>query len=774
MVYRSILLAAVSLVATVALAQENIAASQPEGVRTGFGDDIIVTARRREEALQDVPISITAVSGDSLAQSGVNDAAALQTRIPSLSITTQGTTRSELGFAIRGQRAQESQLLTDMPVGVYFAEVVQARSVGLAYSLYDLQSVQVLKGVQGTLFGRNMTGGAVLIEPNTPSDQMEVEVRAQLGNYDMRDLYGMINAPIADGVALRVAGKVRQRDGFTTDVLTGRDYDDQNYETFRVSLKLNPTERLESTTIFDYIHTDEHGTALVGTHVDPNSQSFAGYGGLTAMGIPNSDPVGHFAAQQQRGRYKFASGSGTGGSWDAYGVQPYEKMKNWGITNRTTYDLDSVTFKNVFSYRKLTFDQLMDLDGTPSYLINSNRYRTIQQYSEEFQAQGQAFNDRLDYVLGVYYFLEKGTDGSTSSQFPELAIGFSDPPIPLDTPASLFLNRFHGEGRAETGAVYAAGTYSLSDRFKLSAGVRYTKDKREATVTGSYPNMGICIFTLADGTTPSLANCPQSNSESWDDITWDLTLQYEPSESLTTYVSTRRGFRAGGFSLRAVSTAELQPFHPETIQEYEAGLKTRHDLGVGILTTGLAVFYQDYKNVQKQHSSIDGAGNVTTIITNTAKQRNYGGEFEVALSAGGLNLSAFYSYVGIDITRGRQPGEFELVGAPHHQLGGNISYEMPLPADYGSILLNANISYASKRNLDKNDIPGQEPGYELINLRAGWNDIMGTGLGAAAFVNNLTKTYYRTGVIGIYNEAGYLASTYGEPRTYGLELSYRF
>ena len=153
------------LAATAVAAQE----PAPQATSAAASQDIIVTARRREEALQDVPISITAVSGESLARSGVSDALALQSRVPSLSLTNQGTSRNELGFAIRGQRTQESQLLTDPPVGTYFAEVVQARSVGFAYALYDLQSTQVLMGVQGTLFGRNMTGGAVLIEPNKPT-----------------------------------------------------------------------------------------------------------------------------------------------------------------------------------------------------------------------------------------------------------------------------------------------------------------------------------------------------------------------------------------------------------------------------------------------------------------------------------------------------------------------------------------------------------------------------------------------------------------------------
>lgn len=178
--------------------------------------------------------------------------------------------------------------------------------------------------------------------------------------------------------------------------------------------------------------------------------------------------------------------------------------------------------------------------------------------------------------------------------------------------------------------------------------------------------------------------------------------------------------------------------------------------------------------MQKQTSAIDAAGNVNTIIENTAKQRNYGGRLELGLIAGPPNISAFYSYVGVKITQGRQPDEFALVGSPHHKMGANIAYDIPLGGYAGDVNLNANISYRTGQHLDKNDVLGTEPDYALVNLRAGWSNIMGTGLGSAAFVNNLTKSDYRVGVISICNEAGYISSVYGEPRTYGMELSYKF
>lgn len=743
-------------------------ATATAGNETG---DIVVTARRREESLQNVPIAVTAVSGAALAKTGATDIANIQAVAPSLTITTQGTSRTAFALSLRGQRTNEAQLLTDQPVGAYFAEVLQARSIGFASSLYDIQSVQVLKGVQGTLFGRNMTGGAVLVEPNRPTDKLAAEVVAQVGNYKMHDVYGMLNIPLADWASLRVAGKTRERKGYTTDVSDGRDYDDQNYDTFRASLRLTPGGGIESTTIFDWLRSRIHGSALYPTAINPAAPAIGAYAYFRSLGLNVADPVAQFARQQTLGRQQFDQGFGDGGNLDAYGFKPYEYSKNWGVTNRTIIPVGDLTLKNVFGYRKVEYASFQDLDGVPAFLINSAQTRNIEQYSEEFQVQGKALDNRLNFIAGIYYFLEQGSDGSTSQQFPELALVSQG--LPLTTPAVLFRNALGGTGRAEAVAGYLAGTYKFSDKFQLSAGGRYTTDKRSATVSPQLPALGVCLYRRPDGTSFPFAQCTHSNSNTWNAFTWDVTLQYQPLDALTAYISTRKGFRAGGFSLRATSDAELAPFNPEKVQEYELGLKTRTDLGGARLTTATALFFQNYRNVQKQQAGIDGGGNVTTIISNTAAQHNYGAEFDAGLHSGPFDMTLSYAYVNIDITKGLQPFEHELVGAPQHQVGVTLNYATPL-AGLGDLNLNASMSYRSKIWLDLNDDQSLQKGYALVNLRASLGNIKGTGIGAAAFVNNLTDQFYRVGVIGIYREAGYISSTYGEPRTYGLELSYKF
>ncbi len=766
-----LLFASVQAIGLSSIAHAQEAASPGAGVEAAPAyTDIVVTARRRDESLQDVPISITAVSGAKLVEAGATDIGSLQAVAPALNVTTSGTSRNVFALSLRGQRTNEAQLLTDAPVGAYFAEVLQARTAGFGFSLYDLQSVQVLKGVQGTLFGRNMTGGAVLVEPNRPTDELGGELRGQIGNYRLRDVYGMLNLPIADWAAVRVAGKTRERKGFTTDVSDGRDYDDQNFDSFRASLLLNPGS-IESITIFDWVRSNTHGSALYPTAIDPAAPAIAAYTTLRGFGFAVPDPVAQFGRQQTFKRRQFDQGLGDGGTLDAYGRKPTEYIKNYGISNRTSIPIGDLKIKNIFGYRKLKAEVLQDLDGVPAVLIQSDQNKRIQQYSEELQLQGNVLNDKLTFVLGAYYFLEKGFDGSTSQQFPELAIIGAG--LPLSTPAILFRNQLGGTGRAEALAGYLAGTYRFTDKFQLSAGVRYTDDKRRATVNPSLPALGVCLFRDTSGTMLPFNACTRTNSRSWNALTWDLTLQYQPTDDVTAYVSTRKGFRAGGFSLRATSDAELAPFDPEKVQEYEVGLKNRFNLGGATLSTALAIFYQDYKNVQKQAAGIDAAGNVTTIVENTSAQKNYGGEFDATLTSGPVSLTLAYAYVNVDITKGRQPFEYELVGASKHQLGLNANYSSNI-TDVGELSLNASLAYRSGAWLDKNDEQGRQKAYALVNLRAGIDNIAGTGLGAAAFANNVTNKYYRIGVIGIYREAGYIASTLGEPRTYGLEVSYKF
>ena len=798
----------IAMLATGATGAQAQSAPLTADASTDNADEIIVTARRREENLQDVPISITAISGDALTQRGVRDAMDLQYQTPSLSVTGTGPNKYNVAYAIRGQRSGEFQLLTDPAVGTYFAEVVVPRSYGYGTAFYDLQSVQVLKGVQGTLFGRNMTGGAVLVEPNRPdANAFHAEAAAQYGNYNMVDIYGMVNLPVVSDVfAIRAAGTYRDRKGYTTDISTGRDYDDQHYYAYRVSAELE-LDRLTSYLVFDYLNQDEHGSGnkLFGyTMSDPINggatvvaMQIGAAGFFPSAGGAAMEPlVTQFNRALALGSRQVDYGNfGTGPLYAAGLGIPRTKIKNWGVTNKTSLDVGDVTFKNILSYREASLDIVADLDGSAATLIQPRQFAEPRQVSEEFQMQGTPFGKNFDFTLGAYYFREWGQDGQTSSNFPQLtAIGFASA-----TPAlmSFYLAQsaqFYNQNQvadteASSWAVYAAGTLRLGDAFSLSGGIRYNNDTRRVTWNPFYTSLAIpgtpivapCYWNGVAAL--SRAACVQNRVLKNAAVTWDATAQWRPSEDLTAYISARKGYRSGGFSLRATADAIGVPFQPEYVREYEAGLKNSFDIGSGNLSTTIAVFYQNYSNVQKQNAVLIN-GQVSTIIQNTAKQRNYGGEFEASLRLdSGLSASAFYSYVKNEVVSGSN-GSFPMQGIPTHQIGGALNYERE--TGVGTFNANVNATYRSDVQLDEFDVLGLQKGYALVNARLGLSNIRGTGLGVALWGKNLTDHYYKVGVISLMSNGpvlnglnpgggvGYGAGILGEPRTYGVEVSYKF
>lgn len=839
-----ILLAAASQLAVsgAAMAQEATAEAQTGDVsaESQSNGEIIVTARRREERLVDVPVSITALSGDTLREQQIFEAADISQVVPSLNVTLAGANRSSVAYSIRGQRTQETQILTDPPVGLYFAEVNQPRTFGLAASFFDLGGIQVFKGVQGTLFGRNMTGGAVLVEPAHPSDEFEGRIIAGIGNYEQRTLEAMLNLPLGDIGALRVAGRINRRDGFIIDQTNGRDYNNDHTDAFRVSLRLNPFEGVENLTIFDYIKVDENGSGLNGDfyrlggatgayslinaayagafggtpntpgNVIPNNPAFGAFAGR-AVFRPVTDLGATVAAQtairDSSNPYRVIGyGIGQGGPFDLNpvggGVLPYERGENYGITNKTTFELgENLTLKNIFGYRNIFVDILNDLDGTPAPLITAQQTKDIEVISEELQLSGKLLDDKLDFVVGLYYFQEKGSDTNVSLQFPELRIAFD--PRPAAFTSNNLLAGGQGSGEATSYAGYGGVTYKLTEKLRLSAGLRYTIDERNIVnrvVQGDGPPsaanptavngfLNACQFNttpIAGFPNPPLAPAPDCRvraSESWNAVTYDATIGYLPNPDTNIYASFRKGFRAGAYSLRATNYAALAPADPETVFEYELGAKNSTTIGTARLTTSAALFHQDYRDVQRQVPVATPAG-VATSILNVAKLGITGGEFEAALSVGRFDLGVGYSYVDIEVKEIAPAIANQLAdsGVPKHQLNGNVSWRLPVDETLGDITIGANVSYKSdiRFGTDTNSLPGPnyigstQDAYTLVNLTLQWNNVAGSDFSLGAYVKNLTDEFYVNGVIDIVGSTGIGVSSYGAPRTYGMTLGYEF
>jgi iron complex outermembrane receptor protein len=753
-------------------------------------EEVTVTARRREELLQDVPISVTALSGEQLQQNGIHSIMDVQDLVPSLTVTTNspGSGTQSLSFGIRGQRANETLLLNDPAVGTYFADVVQPRPWGFGGALYDIDSVQVLKGVQGTLFGRNIIGGAVLIEPKVPTQDLDTQFTVSAGNYNLRDIYAMANLPINEWAAVRVAGDFRLRDGFVRQDGTNEDYYNQDTDSFRISLLLHPLDGVENTMMFDSILADDNGAPLVPTGINfgnfpagcPSPGTVAGTQEcLGRAGVIDPFPPALQNTLSQLGSSNITVDSrvGDGSRFDAFDRPPFSDLRNDGITNKTTIALGAgAVVKNIIGYRKIDYDRLTDYFPGGVSFFPAEDTTDIKQYSEELQFQGSSLADRLNYTLGAFYFDEKGSDFATISEVPELQLLAAPPSY---TAESLLL-RIGGIGDAKSSAVYTAETYKLTDQWSLAAGVRESFERRSATVSPAKPNIDQCEYDLNLTGNPAgevpYSKCSFSNSKSWSAFTYDFTVQYKPAQSVTTYISTRRGFRSGGFNLQAQDPIQFRPFNPETVQEEELGLKTTSNLTVGQLTTSMAGYYQDYTNVQQLIGVVTPTV-VSNTVANVAAKKIYGGELEVALAlANGLTTRAYASYVNAVITKLGDPsliGTFALQGVPHAETGLSFNYvSYNVPAQLGELSISGNVSYRSLIHLDTINPAADQHGYSLVNLRMGLNKLRGTKLGLFLFCNNLTNRQYFTDAFVHLSDLGINSEILGDPRVYGLELSY--
>lgn len=288
------------------------------------------------------------------------------------------------------------------------------------------------------------------------------------------------------------------------------------------------------------------------------------------------------------------------------------------------------------------------------------------------------------------------------------------------------------------------------------------------------PNINSCVWT---NRTVPLSECRFSNEASWGEWSWDATLQYQPSADRMFYGAVRHGFRSGGFSLRATSDAEFEPFNPEFVTEYELGTKNDWNFGAeAALRTNLALFYQDYTDVQRQVSRT-AAGTVNTIVANTPEQEIYGGELELTyIPFDGLSIGAGYSLIKSHVLdSGGAFVRYALVGAAENQVNVNVSYRLPIASTAGELYANAGWFWKDDAHLMNVDAEADEPSYDLLNLKLSWERIFGSGLTVSAYANNVTDETYRIGVISLQAAGvGYTGDFYGDPRTYGVEVEYRF
>ncbi len=759
-------------------------------------EEIIVTARRKEEDIQDVPISVTVFNQDTLDQRNVISAADLVKYTPSLNVNTRFGS-DQASFAIRGFN---QEFRTTASVGVYFADVVAPRGGAVITAgdgagpgaFFDLQNVQVLKGPQGTLFGRNTTGGAIQIVPVKPTDEFEGYADVSGGNYDLRRVQAVVNVPISDNIRARLGVDDMEREGYINNVTDiGPDHlSDINYTAARASLVMDLSDNLENYTIAQYSNSKNNST-LQGLFVcNPNSA-------LSFFCQPTLNSQGN----------------------DYYAVaneteNPFSRLKQWQVINTTTWSAsDNFTVKNILSYADLEQATQNSNFGTdfefanliisffPSNLVPGLPSNSQTTMVEELQFSGEAMDSQLTWQAGLYY--ENSRPDGWSALLSNTFMTCNQ----LGAEASDFacLDLF-GQGFAQASlarieytnvAAYGEGTYQINDRLRATLGLRYTKDKTEGTnaqitYTG-FPNNTFgpatnqtCVISTAQ--TP---DCYQHLESDSDAPTWLIGLDYLPTQDLMLYGKYSRGYRQG--SISPFGAEGVQSYDPEKVDAYELGSKWSFAGPVpGFIN--LALFYNELTDQQIQvgFSSSTNTASITTGIVNAGSSIIQGLELESSfklLEPLALNIS--YSYLdakldSLDLPAISADSPFDTIIAtsaegshltfsPRHTLSSTLNWQLPLPSSLGFASIGLNYSYVDEQ-LATEGTYGLLPARRLVNANISWNNIAGSNFNLLLFGTNLTDQEYPVNVTGFYDtpSLGMDFRVTGEPRMVGARVKYDF
>jgi iron complex outermembrane receptor protein len=725
---------------------------------SGLGE-IVVTARRREENLQDVPIAVTAFTPKLIEEKGITDRTSLADNTPSLFTINGGYPREFAFFALRGQ----GPAFGSTPGVVnYFAEVPNAINIdGRVGSYYDLANVQVLAGPQGTLFGKNATGGNILFEPMKPQDRFEGNIRAEYGNYNDRRIEGALNTPIVPGhVLLRVAGEIGRRDGYTKDVgpfFAGKDYDDLAYESFRVGLTLRPAEGVELYTLARYYHSDTNGGGTVLGAFNPAAGYDATALGLGFLPVLAFYPGAATAVAEQDAR---------GPRRVAYDLDQFSETKYWQVLNQASVELtDHLRLRNIISYSEFRNRYGYDYDATifplagqtsKSFPTNSPNY-----FTEELQLQGNDLGGAVDFSLGGYLDRQSWDDPAGIEQFYQFPVGTLLPPA-----TGLFTNTnrseaVFGQATVDLGALSPALT-----GFSVTGGLRYTWEHSFVSQTIG----GVTTAGDADS----------------DYLSYTATLDYDVSNGVHAYVTARDAYKSGGVNGPVPVGSPFRTFPPEKLSDIEVGLKSQFSIGGAEARANIAAYRGIYDNIQRTtvESVATPAGPLLLNVTRSAAQGKIQGiEFNGAIvPVEGLTLTGTYSYIDAKYTKVADASAGAILAGspfpftPKHKFSIGAAYEVPL-GEIGDLSLNANYVRQTKVSTAQTNASFYRflPAYGLLNAGIDLRNVGGRPLDIGVFANNLTNVARPVGVLDGYNTSiGTVGLTYTEPRMYGVRVGYRF
>lgn len=755
--------------AQTAASSDAIAPSAGEPAAPHGPDDIVVTARRTEERLSRVPVAVSALGTKQLEERHIVTEADLQAATPGLTVR-QTNSSNQVNFSLRGQSLDAFSFAA--PAVLTYVNEFNAQGVA-ASSFYDLQSIQVLKGPQGTLFGRNATGGAVLYSTQAPEADLGGYAKIGYGNYNNRAAEGAINLPFGDDAGgFRLAGAFQRRDGYQNNLLLGTKNGSIDTFSIRPTLLLK-SGRFTSKFVFQYTFSGGVSAGLRGTDVYLPGQVNNGYllnpgvpsGAIYAPGVQVLDPR---VMARFNGIVDYLNKQKGVGFYDIFNNQNGQhRGRQFLATNTTTYDLsDTFTLKNVIGFNYAKSHDNTDVDGTPYEPLtigfsngeSAEGYTYIQrQFSEDMQLSGKLADGKLDLLVGGFYFA--GLDHQRMG----LCIGCDLAGGPL----AVFLREYGVSSFSK--AVYAQGTYHLTDRLNFTAGGRYTWE-----LTKFRPDP-LDIGAIGGVKAASLKGSKPS---------WTFSLDYRPVDSLMFYIAQRGSWRTGGFNGTATQVVDgvtvVNSFKPETTYDFEIGAKFNGRVGNMPANLNVAIYDQYIKNVIRAVylgvSAVSGNAGAARVSGIEAD-----GSIRLArwLQIGGTLAYTNARYTKPTATVGGDTVTFGPYGDVPKWAGSAFARaSTELGNGLGELALRGDFYTQSKfyyTNAEATILPGTViSGYSLADARLELNNISGSRISLAGYVKNLTDKQYNVGGFGLGAVTGVNSVLPGLPRTYGIELSAKF
>jgi iron complex outermembrane recepter protein len=735
----------------VAQAQDVAEASTAEQAQESLPGDIVVTARRRAESLQDVPIAISAFGAEALSNLQADQLSGIQYATPNLYLD-QGDAGNAVIY-IRGVGQNDSLAFADPGVGVYVDDVFIARSQAAFLEIFDVERIEVLRGPQGTLYGRNTIGGAIKFVSTRPTSELSGYFEGGIGNFGFVTAKGRVSGPIAgDTLKGKVAFAYTRRNGYAQNDFTGQDDGDVQTIAGRASLLFEPTPDLEFLLSGD-VRIDRPDTSRSPVRETPIT-GFAN-GGLVTFPAA-TDP------------YRVETNANGLNDQTGYG---FALTTRWRASDRLT--LESIT-----AYRHFDFDLNLDTDGSPLPILDILLLQRQKQFSQELRLTYQE-PAGFSVTGGLYYFHDDDTTFSGVDNGAATLFGF---------PVTIF--GFPTSSLAETRqttdsyAVFADATYDLTPRLSVSAGARYTWENRRSGRL--FENFFDPAVSTIRATPPFLAGAgiagtPISGSASFEAFTPRASVSFKAADDVLVYASASRGFKSGGFDGRANTDFGFRPFRPEYVWSYEGGAKT--SWMDGRLTLNAAIFYNDYTDVQVTSFGSDPVTGVfVSQFTNAASARTYGAELELAARpdsrltiTGSLGLLDA-AYRRFDILEGgvvTDASDRRVVNAPDFNASIGATWRAPVTNSL-ALTLHADAAYRSEVATEITDSPVlRQPGYERINAFAAIGAIDDSWQ-LRAGVENLTDRAIRVQGFNLAEFPGVQLGFYSAPATYDLRLIVRF